>query len=607
MPTRTSLPCLILLCLSPVPSSLGAEDQPRRPPNVLLIVTDDQGYGDLARHGNPHLATPHLDRLGAASVRLEDYHVDPVCTPTRAALLTGRYCTRVGAWDVTHGRQLLHPREVTMANVFRDSGYRTAMFGKWHLGDSWPYDPASRGFDEVVCCRAGGVDEIGNPAGNDYFDDVYYRNGTPEKFTGYCTDVFVREATRFIASASSSASSSAPSSGESYNASDAGGKPFFVYLATNAMHSPFRVADRYARKFRELGLPEKLARFYGMIENFDENLGELLATLDRLDIADNTIVIFMGDNGTAANSGAEGAYNAGMRGVKGSVYEGGHRVACFVRWPAGLRGAHAIDQLTTQRDWLPTLIELCGLREPNVDFDGRSLAPLLRGEASSWPERTLFVQRQATDPVMATSAGASSAIGPNGFPQYAVLTERWRLVNGELYDIGADPSQTRDLAAHHPEVVEELKSSYTRHFQDVFRNVEDDARFIVGDPHARVTEFTVRDWRPTVGSVIWEHPQLQRDDLSIHGYWPIEVVTAGAYQIEFARFPFAAERPMGARLARLEVAGQAPTQELDSSATRATFRVSLPAGKARLTGELTDAATQLTRGPYFVRVRHEGD
>ena len=562
--------------------SWAAYQPPEDAPNVILIVTDDQGYGDIAAHGNPLLKTPHLDRLHASSITLEDYHVDPVCTPTRAALMTGRYCGRTSAWNVVHGRQLMHAREATMADIFRDSGYDTAMFGKWHLGDPWPYNPGTRGFQEVVCCRAGGVDEIGNPVGNDYFDDVYYRNGTAEQFEGYCTDVFVEETIDFIRSRSEQGNS----------------KPFFVYLATNAMHSPFTVADEYAVRFREQGLPENRAKFYGMVENFDENLGRLLTTLKQLDISDNTIVIFMGDNGTAANSGSEGAFNAGMRGDKGSVYEGGHRVACFVRWPAGLTSTHALDQLTCHRDWLPTLIDLCGLNKPaNIEFDGHSLASLLRNQHGDWPERTLIIERQGTEAVEAFTADK-----PNQRP-YAVLTERWRLVNGELYDIQDDPAQTTDLADEHPEVVESLKSEYRAYYADVFSNASDEACFIAGAPEEPATVFTARDWRPTKGKVIWEMKQLERDDIFIQGFWPLEVVAPGDYQIEFARYPFEQARPIGAREAHLEIGDLALTKQIEPAATSVSIVVTLPVGKRRLSGRLKNASTDRTRGPYYVRIK----
>ena len=317
-------------------------------PNVIVIVTDDQGYGDMSCYGNPWLETPHLDSLHRDGVRLEDYHVDPVCTPTRAALMTGRHSLRVGAWAVTEGRQLLNPDEITMAEVFKQSGCKTGMFGKWHLGDTFPYAPQYRGFDDVVCHKAGGVDEIGNPIGNDYFDDAYFRNGVQERFEGYCTDIFFDETLRFV--------------------KENKDEDFFVYLPLNAMHGPFTVADKFADRFRAMGLPEQRALFLGMIENFDENLGRLFVTLREKGLEEDTLIIFMGDNGSAGGARpveGQAGYNAGMRGWKGSSYEGGHRVACFAKWPGGLEAGKEIFQLTKHHDWLPTLIKLCDLEAPS--------------------------------------------------------------------------------------------------------------------------------------------------------------------------------------------------------------------------------------------------
>ena len=286
-----------------------------RPPNVIFIITDDQGYGDIGCHGNPALSTPNLDQLARASVQLDNHHHDPLCSPSRAALLTGQHAARNGVWHVTEGRHLLHPDALTMADHFSAGGYRTAMFGKWHLGDNYPFAPHYRGFDEALCHKGGGVGELPDYWGNNYIDDTYFRNGAPLRCAGYCTDVFFAAALDFI--------------------SDPADAPFFVYLATNAMHAPFHVEDRFAAPYREQGIPESRAKFYGMIANFDENLGRLLQRLDELGLAENTIVIFTSDHGTAAgfNPSSGAGYNAGMRGVKGSVYEGGHRVNFFMRWP----------------------------------------------------------------------------------------------------------------------------------------------------------------------------------------------------------------------------------------------------------------------------------
>jgi arylsulfatase A-like enzyme len=576
---RTTLLLLGLLFSS---TAMAADLQP----NVIVIVTDDQGYGDMSCHGNPWLKTPNLDHLASQSVQLEDFHVDPVCTPTRAALMTGRYCTRVGAWTVTQGRQLLRDDEVTMADVFSESGYRTGMFGKWHLGDARPYAPRFRGFDEVVCHLAGGVDEIGNPIGNDFFDDTYFRNGSPESFEGYCTDVFFRELGRFIESDSE--------------------EPFFAYLPLNAMHGPHTVEEKYAAPFVAMGHPLKRAKFYGMVINFDQNLGRLMNTLEQRRIEKETIVIFMGDNGTAEGIGGSAeskpGFNAGMRGKKGSTYEGGHRVACFARLPGRFQAGRQVHQLTSHRDWLPTLIDLCDLQSPaGVAFDGQSIAPLLTGSEEPWPDRTFFVQRQADQPTLSKTP----EVKPR-HPHYAVLTEKWRMVDGQLYDHANDPRQTKDLAREHPEVVENLYSQYEQHFADVFVEGRPFNRFHIGGEE-NPTRFTVRDWHPagdspTASRVIWQQEQLGDDSLLINGFWAVNVVKSGQYAIRLTRFPQDAAAPINANSARVRIGEHTVTQSVEPDAVSVTFDVNLPRGHVLLQAWLTDAETGNERGAYFVEV-----
>ena len=392
-----------------------------RKPNVILVITDDQGYGDVGVHGNSMIKTPNLDKLHSVSVRLTDFHVDPTCSPTRSALMTGRYSTRTGVWHTIMGRSIMNGSELTIAEVFRSAGYVTSMYGKWHLGDNYPCRPQDQGFDETFCHGGGGVGQTPDYFGNDYFDDTYFRNGKPEKAEGYCTDVWFKEALAFIEKNRE--------------------KPFFAYLSTNAPHGPFLVADSYKKPYLQNGVQPTMASFYGMITNIDENMGLLLKRLDELKLKDNTILIFMTDNGTAAGASrrrgnkkagkAWPGFNAGMRGQKGSSYDGGHRVPFFIHWPAGgLHGGRDLDTLSAHIDILPTLAELCGIKHPVAGapaIDGKSLAPLLKGKEPAWPDRTLFVHSQRLEQVKK---------GRNN----AVLTKRWRLVNNkELYDITADP------------------------------------------------------------------------------------------------------------------------------------------------------------------------
>ncbi|MEZ6120615.1 MAG: arylsulfatase [Pirellulaceae bacterium] len=283
--------------------------QPDRP-NVILIMTDDQGYGDMGAHGNPVLKTPNLDRLYSQAIRMTDFHVDPTCSPTRSALLSGRYSTKTGVWHTICGRSLMAADELTLAEIFKANGYATGMYGKWHLGDAYPLRPQDQGFDDVVCHGGGGVGQTPDYFDNDYFDDTYWRNGQTEKFEGYCTDVWFREATRFI--------------------SQHQDEPFFVYLATNAPHGPYLVDEKYRQPYDQQD--RNTSRFFGMIANIDENVGRLRSFLKENNLDQNTLFIFMTDNGTAQG---EGVFNADMRGKKGSEYDGGHRVPCFFYWPNG--------------------------------------------------------------------------------------------------------------------------------------------------------------------------------------------------------------------------------------------------------------------------------
>lgn len=580
------LRCLLFAVLAAGLVATTEAASPHGRPNVILIVTDDQGYADMSCHGNPWLKTPNLDRLHAESVCLKDYHVDPLCTPTRAALMTGRYSLRVGAWAVTEGRQLLNRDEKTMADVFLASGYRTAMFGKWHLGDAIPYAPQYRGFLDVVCHKAGGVGEIGNPAGDGYFDATYFRNGKPEKFSGYCTEAWFNETLRVIRQGDP--------------------KPFFVYLPLNAMHGPHTVAEKYSARFTALGMSAERSKFFGQIENFDENLGRLLATLRESGREQNTIVIFMGDNGTATGSNGKGkdddGFNAGMRGKKSSVYEGGHRVACLARWPSRWKGGRSVEQLTAHIDWLPTLIELCGLTAPvGVKFDGRSLAPLLDGKAEDWPERILFEERQA-DVLKRWHPGQK----PNVLPQFAAMNGRWRLVNGELYELSVDPGQTTDLASKHPDITKRLLAAHEEWFTDVTSHRGNYTRFVIGAAEENPTVFTVRDWHPEVGRVIWEAEQLTDDNLVINGFWAIEAIRAGRYAIQMSRFPLVAEKPMGVSEARIRLGDMTQSRPLKPTDDSVTFEMMLSTGPTLLRTWLKDAATGRERGAYFIRAEWLG-
>lgn len=561
------------------PSLVIGQVQVKKRPNVIVVMTDDQGYGDIGAHGNTMIRTPNLDRLHSQSVRFTNFHVDPTCSQTRSSLMTGRYSTRTGVWHTIMGRSLMYHDEVAMSQYFSDAGYRTGFFGKWHLGDNYPMRPQDRGFQEVVAHGGGGITQTPDYWGNTYFNDTYYHNGTPEKFTGYCTDVFFDNALRFI----------------EQNKSD----PFFVYLPTNVPHGPFNVADKYSGPYREKGVSERMANFYGMIENADENMGRLMSKLKELDLEANTILIFLTDNGTAAgvarsnsqnrNSNATSwkGFNSGMRGQKGSPYDGGHRVPLFIRWPAGgVGGGQDIPTLAAHFDILPTLVEYCGLKRPeHVKFDGRSLDPLIRNQSQQWPDRTLFVhvQRQEIPPKWTRSA---------------IMTDRWRLNNqNELYDIKSDPGQSTNIANEHPEVMSVLRAAYEEWWTSLTPAFDQYARIVIGSDHENPANLTCHDWHSN--QVPWNQNMI-RNAPSANGYWMIQVSQSGKYEITLRQRPTIARFPIQANYARIKIGDIEARKAIPDGATAVTLSMELKAGPARMQTWFSEEDSEKSRGAFFV-------
>jgi len=549
----------------------GAQDKP----NVIIVITDDQGYGDVGAHGNPIIKTPNMDRLHGQSVRLTDFHVDPTCSPTRGSLMSGRFSTRTGIWHTIMGRSLMDDDELTIAETLKSAGYATGMFGKWHLGDNYPLRPQDQGFDHVVWHHGGGVTQGPDYWENDYFDDTYEVNGEYRKFEGYCTDVWFRESLEFIK-----------------NNRD---KPFFAYIATNAPHGPFLVSDKYADPYRKQGLTDTMARFYGMITNIDDNLGTLMQRLDEWKLADNTILIFMTDNGTAAGMRGNkewGGFNAGMRGNKGSVYDGGHRVPFFIRWPAGgLTGGRDEDALTAHIDILPTLVDLVGIDKPDgPPLDGISLAKRLRNLSTDMPDRTLVLHQQRVHT-------------PIKWRNSLVFDKRWRLVNKtKLYDIIADPGQKKNVAGQHPQVVQRLQARFDK-FWDSLQPVYDEyVRIGLGSDAENPTTLMSHDWLVENQK---NSPWHQRHVASGHvgnGPWAVNVEQAGRYRISLDRWPPYVDKPIGATHARVKIAGQELETDVAPDATDATFTVELKAGPSMLWTYLKGEDGK-TRGAYFATVK----
>tara|TARA_R110002049_G_scaffold4601_5_gene32625 strand:- start:871746 stop:873512 length:1767 start_codon:yes stop_codon:yes gene_type:complete len=550
-------------------------------PNVVLVMTDDQGYGDLACHGNPVLRTPNLDRLYAESVRMTDFHVSPFCTPTRAALMTGRYPGRTGAYRTSSGRTMMHTDERTIATVFAEAGYKTGMVGKWHLGDNAPHRPQDRGFQDVVWHRCGGVGQASDHWGNDYFDDTYERNGEFEKFDGYCTDVWFREAMRFIETHQS--------------------EPFFLYLATNAPHGPYLVDPKWAAPYETKAKWRNGANFYGMIANIDHNLGLLREKLNALDLDENTILVFMTDNGTANGGKFEGldslvreGFNAGMRGKKSSVYEGGHRVPFFVHWPAAnIDGGRDVTSLAAHIDVLPTLAELCGIEIPdNHQPDGISFAKPLTDANVSAPRDHLIVQFQG---------GAYFRGAPQPWADTCILQKGWRLINGkELYDVRSDPAQQNNAAAKHPDIVERMRAHYPPFWDSVSPRMTP-VRIDIGSPAERSTVLCSQDWYLPNGNPPWNFGTISKLPRTT-GPWMINVKTPGRYRLTLRQFPKEANMVIEAVRAMVKVAGQEKNTEVEKGTHGVVFEMDLPAGPTELLTYFYDQDDQ-AGGAYFTEVK----
>ncbi|MDF1751675.1 MAG: arylsulfatase [Verrucomicrobiales bacterium] len=542
-------------------SSISAGDLKK--PNVILVMTDDQGYGDLACHGNPYLKTPHLDQLHSESVRFTDFHVSPFCTPTRAALMTGHYPGRTGAIRTSAGQTMMHPDEKTVGTLFGSAGYRTGMVGKWHLGDNAPHRPQDRGFQDVVWHRCGGIGQASDYWGNDYFDDTYERNGVFEKFEGYCTDVWFREGIRFV--------------------EENREQPFFLYLALNAPHGPYRVPEEWAEPYQTNPESRPFANFYGMIANIDHNMGLLRERLDSLGLAEDTILIFMTDNGTAAgakfkglDSEAEKGFNAGMRGKKSSIYDGGHRVPFFIHWPKGkLTGGRDIDTIGAHIDVLPTLADLCGVKVPE-DYrpDGVSLKPLLDGSGEL--ERTHhFVQFHG---------GAGNTDPFEAFRNSVVLTERWRLVNAkgeqELYDIEKDPAQRENLAAQNAEKVASLRAEYESFWKSVSPRLKP-VYIDLGSDAEELTVLCSQDWFMDRSNPPWNFNSIKKLP-KITKPWMVDIKQAGKYRLTLRQWPKEAGQAVVGVKAKVEVAGREAEQNIEPGSTGVVFEMDLPSGPTEL-------------------------
>lgn len=492
-------------------------------PNVVLIMTDDQGIGDFGSVGNPVIETPQLDAMAARSASMSTFYVSPVCSPTRACLMTGRYNYRTKCIDTWLGRSMMDPGEVTIAEVLSEAGYATGIFGKWHLGDCYPMRAHDQGFEQALVHRGGGLAQPADPIENErrYTDPILFRNGQQVQTKGYCTDVYFEAATEFIDQVHK----------ENRN--------FFVYLPTNAPHGPYHDVPEDLRKHylakkdaldnlivgdlkgeRRAEEIDRLARIAAMITNIDANVGRLFAKLDALKLTSNTLVIFLVDNGPNSRR-----YVGKLRGKKTEVHEGGVRSPLWAHWPNRLEAGYSRDELSAHIDLMPTILEACGVKPPSdLNMDGRSLLPLLTGQRVDWPTRTVVIQSHRGDK-------------PTRYANFMIRNQRWKLLHAsgfgqedfpgdpkfELYDLQSDPGESQNLIRVEPKITAQLKQAYDAWFDDVSSTRPDNyapPRIVVGTPHENPTVLTRQDWRDGT----WAKNST--------GHWELKVDQPGIFDIE---------------------------------------------------------------------------
>ncbi|MEZ5403278.1 MAG: arylsulfatase [Bryobacteraceae bacterium] len=475
-----------------LPLVLGAQ---QRRPNIVVILADDQGWGDLSIQGNTNLSTPNIDSLGRDGAMFDRFFVCPVCAPTRAEFLTGRYHARGGVRGVSTGQERLNIDEVTIGDTFRAAGYSTGAFGKWHNGSQHPYHPNARGFDEYYGFTEGHWGQ--------YVNAEMDHNGNLVRGRGFIIDDLTDHALRFV--------------DENRN------RPFFCYLPLNTPHSPMQVPDRFFSKFADakIGMrnrdPEKedlpmTRAALALCENIDWNVGRVLKQIADLDLARDTVVLYFSDNGP--NSWR---WNGGMKGRKGSVDEGGVRVPMLMRWPGHIRPGARIPQISAAIDLLPTLTDLAGVpmisRKP---LDGKSVRPLLEGKSANWPDRMIFSLQQK---------------------RTSVRTQRFRLDSaGALFDMEKDPGQTRDASAQFPEDAARLRTALDKWTREVLPLVGEDTRpFPVG--YSRVTYLPARDGVPAGGIERSARPPncsyfTKWTKTTDAMTWDIDVASAGEFDAE---------------------------------------------------------------------------
>lgn len=588
-------------------TSESVSNSPKLKPNIIIVITDDQGYGDVGALGNPVLKTPSMDLLYRSSTRFTDFHVDPTCSPTRAALMTGKHSMDAGVWHTVMGRSILAAEHKTIAEYLRDQGYTTGIFGKWHLGGNYPHRPQDQGFDKVVIHGGGGVGQTPDAWGNTQFDDTYFVDGDLVAFEGNSTDIWFQQAESFIQNNSS--------------------QPTFTYLALNAPHSPWRAPEKYVQPYRELGIAEPLALFYAMITHVDERLGQLVSTIKSASGSRPYVLIFMSDNGSAFRfvewqtgidpkpikdkmyeltpNGWE--INAGMRGFKNSVYEGGHRVPFFISGTHIPEGKD-VDYLAAHFDVLPTLLELIGADTSNLDIAGTSLVPAILGNQNDVDlnERTIVVTNQRV-------------FNPSIDRPMSVMRGNWRYVihaedgKSELFNLASDPGQKVNVSAKHPNIVDELNAELRAWWIPFDKDLFPATHIPIGGDTPEPVRITAMDWMeaPDTSYVPWfpgftypvsaaDPPAWVNRETEFEPLpWYLDVKTPGRYEFKLVVYDDNKQPPVDRDTAIIRIGDKRIVTRIASVDAYATFEIDLETGPVSASAWFENEGAEKAPLPVF--------
>ncbi len=530
-----------------IPGNLSAR------PNVLLILTDNQSYHELGCHGHETVQTPNIDALSRESIDFTNFHAPPYCSPSRGLLLTGRYALRSGIHNTIGGVSILHQNETTIADLLQGSGYATAIFGKWHLGMSYPHSPRHRGFEETFIHGGGGIGQMEDYFGNSHLDASYWHNGEVVPSEGFSTDVLFDRAMTFIKKEREG--------------------PFFCFISTPATHKPWQVHPSVAKRITERDGEVKDLSLLSMIENIDDNVGEVLKQIDDLGLRENTLVILATDQGMSNR----GAPTNSVENPPSKPFDARHHVFCMMRYPPLTKKPGRSEALTGMVDMAPTILDLCGV--PSLrELDGQSLRPLLEGALRDDSDRELIVQ---------CPRGRERGKWKNA----VVKTQRWRLVGGtELYDL---ENGDAEVFQQHPDVVQRLRSSYDAFWNSLPDEEEILSRHPLGPNDTRLNGM---DWYQ--GGNPWNRGHMGR--LS-SGVWAVDVVKDGRYRFELRRFPREAQKAIGANLAAVKMGNSSAEVELTPDADHAFIELDLKSGRYDMETKFTDSEGK-TWGAYFAYV-----